>query len=63
MGRRHPAAWRQVTLLNEAAPAQVELPSEIRSDAVRALAELLLAHLSVDAAPSLEGLDESEDQS
>jgi hypothetical protein len=63
MGRRHTAAWRQVTLLNEAVPPQVELPSEIRRDVVRALAELLLAHLSVDAARSLEGLDESEDQS
>ena len=63
MGRRHTAAWRQVTLLNEAVLPQVELPTEIRSDVVRALAELLLAHPSVDAAPSLEGLDESEDQS
>lgn len=63
MGRRHNAGWRQVTLLNETVPPPGELPSEIRSDVVNALAELLLAHLSVDAAPGVETIDESEDQS
>jgi hypothetical protein len=63
MGRRHNAGWRQVTLLNEAGPPQIELPSEIRSDVVSALAELLLAHLSVDTAPDAGERDESEDQS
>lgn len=63
MGRRRNAGWHQVTLLNEAGPPPVELPSEIRSDVVDALAELLLAHLSVDAAPDVEAIDESEDQS
>jgi hypothetical protein len=63
MGRKHKAGGRQATLLNEAVPVQIELPSEIRSDIVSALAELLLAHLSGDVAPDTEGLDESEDRS
>jgi hypothetical protein len=63
MGRPHNARWRQVTLLNEAVPPPVELPTDIRRDVVSALAELLLAHLSVDAAPGVEAIDESEDRS
>jgi hypothetical protein len=63
MGRRHNAGWRQATLLNEVGSPPVEVPSEIRSDVVRALAELLLAQLGVQAAPGAEAIDESEDQS
>lgn len=58
MGRRYQAGGRQVSLLD--VPPQIELPSEIRSDVVSALAELLLAHLGVVTAR--EELNESEDQ-
>ena len=63
MKRRPHAAWRQVSLLSEAGPPPVELPSDVRSDVVRALAELLLAHAGVDAESGVEAIDESEDQS
>jgi hypothetical protein len=62
MGRRNNARWRQATLLDDAVPPQVELPAEIRSDVVSALAKLLLAHLGVDVAPDGDALDESKDQ-
>jgi hypothetical protein len=62
MRRQYNAGWRQVTLLNEAVPPEVELPSEIRGDVLSALAELLLTHLSLDAAADREGLDESENR-
>ena len=63
MGRLDNADWRQITLLDDAVPPQTELPSEICSDVVNALADLLLAYLSVDAARAKERLDEFEDQS
>jgi hypothetical protein len=63
MGRPRKADWRQVTLLDDPAPGRPDLPSEIRLDVVRALAELLLAHLHGDVAPTTGERDESEDQS
>jgi len=63
MGRPGKTGWRQGTLLDDGAPPRRALPSEIRLDVVGALAELLLAHLSGDAAPATEKRDEFQDQS
>jgi hypothetical protein len=63
MGRPRKADWRQVTLLDDAAPERRDLPSEIRPDVISAVADLLLAHLQADATPSTGECDEAEDQS
>jgi len=63
MGRPRKADWRQVTLLDDPAPGQHDLPPEIHHEIVSALADLLLAHLHGDAIPTTGEHDESEDQS
>jgi hypothetical protein len=50
-----------MTLLDHDAPARPELPTPVRLDAVRVLAELLLAHLTGGITPDGEERDELED--
>lgn len=62
MRRPHGTRWTQVSLLNETTPPRVELPSEIRAEAIGALADLLLTYLGAGGADTGEP-HESEDQS
>jgi hypothetical protein len=61
MGRPHNARWRQANLLPDTTPPPpVDLPPEIRRNAISALAELVLAHLAATAAADTEERDERE---
>jgi hypothetical protein len=59
----HDARWSQASLLDDAPPPSVDLPPEMRQDAVSALAELLRAHLAAIAAADPEERDEREAES
>ena len=61
MGRPHVTRWTQVSLLHESPPPRSELPPDIRAEAIRILADLLLTHLGVVVTP--EAHHESEDHS